>query len=316
MRDQLQRVGGVQQLLVPERIDLQPSQHWRTRIRLGVDEHGRAGVRKRASNEIIIGTECSQAVTGLFDAIKDVRFSPGSEVVAVKDDFGEIHVVEISKAPRGRRSEKITRVISGDKLATQIVDGFSFRLPATGFWQAHIHAAQAYSDIISRWLEERYAAATTNAPVAWDLYGGVGVFVPALARALGNKVAIHSVESSPTCARSGEEALVGLAAKKVTFHSASVEKALGQLPHPHVVVLDPPRTGAGEDVIRAIATTDPQCIVHIGCDPATFARDIRTWSNAGYTIDKWVVVNAFPGTHHVEVLALLRPANLIDAEKR
>ena len=73
------------------------------------------------------------------------------------------------------------------------------------------------------------------------------------------------------------------------------------------MVLDPPRTGAGEQVIRAVAEAKPQAVVHVGCDPATFARDLSLWHSAGYKPEKMALINAFPGTHHFEVIALITP---------
>lgn len=77
-----------------------------------------------------------------------------------------------------------------------------------------------------------------------------------------------------------------------------------QLPSPNVVVLDPPRTGAGSDVLKSIAEANPQLVIHIGCDPATFARDVADWKLNGYEMDQLAVFNAFPGTHHFETIGV------------
>src|SRR5699024_7028963 len=99
-----------------ETINLNPQRGWRTRVRLGVDEQGRAGARKRNSNDIVHEVACSQLVPGLVDGLVGAdarRFTPNSEVIAVIDSKGDRHVVESSKAPRGRRVEKVTTVIEG-----------------------------------------------------------------------------------------------------------------------------------------------------------------------------------------------------------
>ena len=62
-----------------------------------------------------------------------------------------------------------------------------------------------------------------------------------------------------------------------------------------------------EMVIRAVAEAKPQAVVHVGCDPATFARDLSLWHSAGYKPEKMALINAFPGTHHFEVIALITP---------
>ena len=92
------------------------------------------------------------------------------------------------------------------------------------------------------------------------------------------------------------------------FRTATVEEVAAQLPKPVSVILDPPRTGAGADVIAAVAVAEPRKVLHVGCDPATFARDLAAWSEHGYRLQRLAMVNAFPGTHHFETLALLVPA--------
>ena len=58
------------------------------------------------------------------------------------------------------------------------------------------------------------------------------------------------------------------------------------------------------------ASASPGAVVHVGCDPATFARDLATWREQGYAVRRLAVINAFPGTHHMEALALLESAEL------
>lgn len=314
--DQLQRLGGLSQIPDISVHDLEPHSQWRTRVRLGVSSDGDAGVRIAASNRIIANVECSQAPSDIYAGVlgKQARkFTPGSEVVAAIDDEGVHHVVEIKKAPRGSRAESITKVHSGSGVAVQQLEGVRFELPATAFWQAHEKAAQSYSSLIREWISTFYnrGEATSSAPVGWDLYGGVGAFVPAIRGALGEGAIVHSVEASPKAAQSGEMALDcaqgGSNENLINFHSATVEKVIDQLPHPDVVVLDPPRTGAGQEVIEKIVAAAPRLVIHIGCDPATFARDTRTWSDSGYQLHKVALFNAFPGTHHMETIGLFLP---------
>ena len=119
----------------------------------------------------------------------------------------------------------------------------------------------------------------------------------------GGHTAVYSVDYSPAAAAPQP----GLAGIDVHFRTAKVEQVASQLPQPASVILDPPRTGAGNDVVAAVAAAKPQRILHIGCDPATFARDLAAWSEHGYRAKRLAMVNAFPGTHHFETLALLVP---------
>lgn len=306
LRDQLQRVGRFEELPEIHATDLEPLSHWRTRVRLGVDEQGRAGLRKRSSNEVLTEVSCTQPVEGLLDDLVGesvgLRFRPGAEVVACLDSFGERSVVEVRRAPRGRRSETISRVVEGDGTVRQRIGETTFSFPATGFWQAHRGAPEAYSALIEDWTKE---LAPQGELVAWDLYGGVGAFVPALLSALGPQARVHSVESFAAAATCGERALADYG-DRVVFHTGTVAGALGQLPSPDLVLLDPPRVGAGCDVVAAIAGTGVASVIHIGCDPATFARDAQAWRESGYHLERVHMINAFPGTHHFETFGLFR----------
>ena len=86
-----------------------------------------------------------------------------------------------------------------------------------------------------------------------------------------------------------------------------VERGVDKLEAPGLVVLDPPRTGAGAQVVAAIAAKAPERVIHIGCDPATFARDVAAWREGGYEVKRLGLIDAFPNTHHFETIAVLEP---------
>lgn len=299
VRSQLERLGKLTNLPELHVHDIAPAAGWRTRVRLGVGPDGRAGFRARKGNDVI-PVPCAQAVPGLLDGIvgEDTSiFTPGAEVVAIMDDAGQRHVAEIAKAARGRRSEKLLKVIDGSDTIVQRAGEVEFRLPVTAFWQAHTHAVDTYSRAIIEVLRGEAIA------VAWDLYGGVGALAPALLAA-GPSVTVYSVESSEDTSAAGRDALP----KSVRFRTGQVHAVVGQLPKPDVALLDPPRVGAGAQAIAAIATVEPTVVLHIGCDPATFARDAASWAEHDYQLDVCEIFNAFPGTHHCETLGVFRRA--------
>lgn len=320
--DQLRRVAKLDdsELAVLDVVaqELSPQRGWRTRVRLGVDKHGRAGLRKKSSTELVTDVACTQLVLGLVEGIVGAdarRFTPGAEVIAVIDSAGNRHVVESRRAPRGRRAETVLDVVEGSGDVVQAAYGHEFHFPATAFWQAHTSAPDSYTQLVRDWLTDSSADPAMPA-VAWDLYGGVGLFVPALHDALADTASlgrpqaqapkIYSVDYSPAAAAHTQESL---AAYDVSFRNAKVEACAAQLPAPGYVVLDPPRTGAGDEVVLAVAQAGPRSVVHVGCDPATFARDLKAWKEAGYALKRLTMVNAFPGTHHFETMALLQPAS-------
>lgn len=293
--DALRRIGGFTDVPEPAITALEPSDHWRMRVRLGVDAEGRAGIRRKASRELVTGVDCAQVVQGLTDGLSDVGTSPaGGELHVVLDSDGERHVLHRSAPERGIRGRKkkrpVATVIEGSAEAVEKVKEYAFTVPVDGFWQAHLAAADTYFDRVRDWLGG-------GTGVSWDLYGGVGSLAAALASSRPDSTVI-SVEASPNADKAAPKGL------PVEFVTGRVEKAVAKLPDPEVVVLDPPRSGAGAATVDAIAAAGPGRVLHIGCDPATFARDAARWVEGGYRLEKLEVVDAFPGTHHVETLAL------------
>nr|WP_120492433.1 TRAM domain-containing protein [Corynebacterium lactis] len=333
--DCLRRLGHFDVDALPEikAVALNPALRWRTRVRLGVDKQGRAGLRKAASRELVVGMDCAQAQEGLLAGLGDAgavpvaaptgkgrrRLSPGELFVAM-DTEGHRSAVHVVGGGKHRRES----VIEGAPSTSQTVHAVTFEVPTTGFWQAHAAAPTYYADRVAE-LTRQYSPTQ-----AWDLYGGSGVLAAGLLTAMnvGNGAAgsgaggnsdrvdpaVISVESHPASARAGRRAFAGLPVKFVTGDVARVVRKLvssprAQVPLPDVVVLDPPRTGAGEEAVRAIASAAPKAVVHIGCDPATFARDARYWADSGYRLASLEAVDAFPMTHHVEVISLWEKAS-------
>ncbi|ADK28994.1 class I SAM-dependent RNA methyltransferase [Corynebacterium pseudotuberculosis] len=318
LQDQLQRLGKISDIPTIDVQTIGAPVGWRTRMRLGVDALGNAGFRRRNSHDIVTHYPCTQAVPGLLDGIVEAEgastnftFTPGSQIVVVMDDAGKRSVVETRKPSRGQRAESIQKILEGEGNVTQVVDNTEFSIATTAFWQAHKASAQHYASTIQRWIasmvqELSQDDCANSRIVGWDLYGGAGAFVPAILNGLGDHSVVHSVELSPEAAKTGKQALRNAyAAKRVVFHSALVERSIPGLPKPAIVVLDPPRVGAGQAVIDDIALASPEAVIHIGCDPATFARDMSYWQENGYVLARLQLVDAFPGTHHFETLGLL-----------
>lgn len=191
-------------------------------------------------------------------------------------------------------------MIAGTGRAVEYVAGRRWEVAATGFWQAHHGAAQCYSDLVAEWSGLRPGG------LAWDLYSGAGVFASRLADQVGQTGAVLAVESARSAVADGTAALLDL--PWLDLHAQRVERWVTERvggAAPDVIVLDPPRAGAGKDVVAAITATGPLRIVHIGCDPASFARDLGLYQSAGYQLTDLRAFDAFPGTHHVECIALL-----------
>ena len=117
---------------------------------------------------------------------------------------------------------------------------------------------------------------------AWDLYGGAGLFAAALAGQVGPGGHVVTVDTSRAAGRSARAALADL--EQVSVVTDSVRRALAaQRRGADVAVLDPPRGGAGREIIDAISAAEVPRIIHIGCEAASFARDVGLYLRAGYT---------------------------------
>ncbi len=196
----------------------------------------------------------------------------------------------------GRRTA--TRVVEGGYEATQRVNGRVWRVPVTAFWQAHRDAARVYSELVAEWAQLR------DGMVAWDLYGGAGIFAAVLGEAVGDSGQVVTVDTSRGASRAARAALADLGSVSVV--TDSVRRALAtQRRRADVAVLDPPRSGAGREVIDLLAAAAVPRIIHIGCEAASFARDIGLYLAHGYRVEDLRVFDSFPLTHHIESVAVL-----------
>ena len=267
---------------------------WRTRVRLDVGPDRRPGFHRYHSDELVTDLRCAQLPTGMLDGLAEADWPPEAQLHVALDDDGQRHVVRTVRA--GRRNE--TKVVEGAYQAVQRVGRRSWQVPVTAFWQAHRDAARTYSDLVGDW------ARPDPGMTAWDLYGGAGVFAAVLGDAVGESGQVVSVDSSRAATRSARATLADL--PQVSVITDSVRRALtAQRAGADVAVLDPPRGGAGREVIDLLAASGVPRLVHIGCEAASFARDIGLYQRHGYAVDKISVFDSFPLTHHIECVALL-----------
>jgi len=292
--NQLARLGNYQWSGTVQPLTPGGSTGWRTRVRLDTGADGRAGFHRHRSDELVTDLNCGQLPAGMTEGLAYAEWPAGAQLHVVIDDDGQRHVVRTAR--QGRRTS--ADVVEGSYQGVQRVGRHSWRVPVTAFWQAHCDAARTYSELVGDWAQP------DPGMTAWDLYGGVGVFAAVLADAVGESGQVVSVDSSRAASRAARDALAELT--QVSVITDSVRRALtAQRRGADVVVLDPPRAGAGREVIDLLAAADVPRVVHIGCEAASFARDIGLYQRHGYRVDKISVFDSFPLTHHIECVALL-----------
>jgi len=185
-------------------------------------------------------------------------------------------------------------VLAGDQVVTQHAAGRDYDVMADGFWQVHPGAADALAAAVID------LTGAEEGDTAVDLYCGAGLFAGALA---ARGVKVRGVEANRPA--------VAMARRNVPqgeFIEARVERAAWDDAPADIAVLDPPRAGAGADVVRRLAKGRPKSIAYVSCDPASLARDIATFAEEGYVLDTLLAFDAFPMTAHVECVVALSPA--------
>jgi tRNA/tmRNA/rRNA uracil-C5-methylase (TrmA/RlmC/RlmD family) len=274
---------------------------WRTRIRMAVDHDGIPGFRAHRSHDVVPVGHCPITVPGLVESVAGQDFQSDSELQMIRDGAGRINVRQISKpAAQGRRRIPKRAQLTGDGTATEFAAGRHWQFDAYNFWQVHPAAADTLASVVAEWAEASPGAC------AWDLYSGVGLFASVLADQVGASGRVWAVEYVQAAS---DAARVLADLTQVEVLALPVEGALerGQLDDPEVVVLDPPRTGAGHDVVDHIAARRPARVIYVACDPAALGRDVARFMANGYRLELVRAFDAFPMTHHVEAVALLTP---------
>jgi tRNA/tmRNA/rRNA uracil-C5-methylase (TrmA/RlmC/RlmD family) len=149
-----------------------------------------------------------------------------------------------------------------------------------------------------------------------DLYGGVGLFAATLGELGGSATRVVSVESDPRATEHAGGNLVEWVGARA--ETARVDRFIGRLAADAsarererlargVVLLDPPRAGAGAQVVEDIAALSPSAVVYVACDPVALARDLATFADLGYQAHGGIRgVDLFPNSHHVEAVTVLR----------
>ncbi|GAA4553563.1 class I SAM-dependent RNA methyltransferase [Pseudonocardia xishanensis] len=274
LREQLSRLGGVESEVSVEELP-GGALGWRQRIRLAVDDEGRAGLRAHHSHEVVPIADCLLAPSGMLPDLLERSWPAGSHVEVAVDATGERRI--------GTRSR-------------QRAAGREWDLSPGAFWQVHPHLADALVGVVREW------AAAPSGGTAWDLYGGVGLFAAVLGEQVGPTGSVAVVESSPAAVADGKRALADL--PQVWFREGRVEQVVKGLPDPSVVVADPPRKGLQKQMVAAICDRAPERVVYVACDPASLGRDVTLFAARGYGLAEVRSFDAFPMTHHMESVAL------------
>jgi tRNA/tmRNA/rRNA uracil-C5-methylase (TrmA/RlmC/RlmD family) len=259
---------------------------WRTRL-TATRTAGGIGMHLTRSHGLIDVHDCPITDERVIDSVMDSVGLGGGFRAAVGTD-GRVGTV-----CRGG-SARVTETITTPR-GTQ-----TWSLPVGVFWQVHRGFPQVLGDTVLS------MAGDVAGERWWDLYVGAGLLNAFIIDA--GALMVDAVESDPRACTAARRALHDR--PEVILHEAGVETWLGgHRERPPGVVLDPPRSGCERTVTQQLVSLRVPRIVFVACDPASLARDVRILRSGGYEVDRVVPVDAFPMTHHVETLMLLRHGN-------
>jgi 23S rRNA (uracil1939-C5)-methyltransferase len=268
-------------------------------LRCAVDDHGRAGLRRRRSNDVHVLSACLVAHPWIDEILAVSRFPGATEVVIRVGARTGDRLVVVTPSAAGSTVPDGVAVVGADELRSgatawihEVVARRRFRISAGSFFQARPDGAEALVRAVRRALSP---FDPTSGRLA-DLYGGVGLF----SAGLGATDAVL-VERSGS---SVEDARVNLAPLGARIVQGDVQQ---WRPEPvDAVVADPARSGLGAEGVAAVAGTGAELVALVSCDPASLGRDARLLTDAGYRVERVELVDMFPHTHHVEAVTTLR----------
>ena len=211
-----------------------------------------------------------------------------------------------------------TNVVLGDEYRTlagrdyiyDTLSGVRLKITAPSFYQVNHGSAELLYE------KAKELARPEKTDTLLDLFCGAGSIGLSMADSVGELIGIEIVDSAVECARENASAsgienahfFTGDATETERL-LANAERELGRKITPDVIVLDPPRAGCDERLIRFVSTLDAKRIVYISCNPKTLARDVVLFRELGYDTDTVYPFDLFPMTGHVESVVCLTRHN-------
>jgi len=221
-------------------------------------------------------------------------------------------VIEVNKAKDLREPASAYEVVAGSNTITDITDdGMKFEISAPAFYQVNTkQMSKLYAKV-------REYACLKGGETVFDLYCGIGTIGLSMAADAGMIIGIESVKNAVIDANRNA-VINGIV--NARYYTGRAEQVMPRLLDkedklfvdyidenaPKIAILDPPRAGCDEALLRAVASCDVDKIVYVSCDPGTLARDIKLLGELGYEFVEATPVDMFVATMHVECIALIQ----------
>jgi tRNA/tmRNA/rRNA uracil-C5-methylase (TrmA/RlmC/RlmD family) len=274
--------------------------HWRTRFAASTNKRGDAGFKGARSNSVIPISSCPILIPEIdFPTLPFDRMGEDQRIEVALDSSGNRTVAVMNQRLERTAERAVPAIVEGDNQLHYSVKDFNYRVSQSSFWQSNINAPDKLVEAVLEFAEFKAGDHLL------DLYGGVGLFAGAALPILGPGGRIDIVEGSSSATSDARANFNG--ADNVFIHTGDVVKELKKFKRADVIVLDPPRTGAGKPVIESAVQLKARAIIYVACDPAALARDTGYLNDAGYHLEDIRAFDLFPMTHHIESIALYTP---------
>ena len=211
--------------------------------------------------------------------------------------------LDVSDNKPSKQHKNRAEIIAGRPVIEDGLLGLAFEISPYSFYQVNpVQAERLYEKAVE------YAGIKGGETVL-DLYCGVGTIGLFMAKEGAGKVVGIELVKEAVLNANRNAVINGIV--NAIYYTGKAEEELprlreeGEIKKADVVILDPPRKGCDEALLKAVVETEADRIVYVSCDPATLSRDIKYLSENGYEYVKGTPVDMFPHTGHTETVALL-----------
>ncbi len=213
------------------------------------------------------------------------------------------HTENDNVADRAKIENGTSKLIFGEEVIEEVLSGLTFQISMESFFQTNPACAEL---LYAKALDYVFEEAIPQEKVVMDLFCGTGTIGQLLAKRNPN-VKIVGVDIIEKAIEDAKKNAKKNGIHSIDFYAADVGKFLKEYPNYQgnisCIVLDPPRAGIAPKTLQKVIDLGAEHIVYISCNPSTQARDANTLSEAGYTMEKYALVDQFPHTGHIESIA-------------
>jgi len=312
LRDQLQRIGKIENPPVKEMVASPLEWNYRNHVQFHLTAEGKIGFVNSKGNSTLPIEECHLPETGINSFWPQLQFESNKDIERVSLRMGqdeELLVVLESESPETPELEVEADVsivhlfdehpiviVGQDYLTIQILEKV-FHVSAVSFFQVNTKMAEK---MIEHLLAKIPVSLSTT---LLDVYCGVGLFSKFFASKCKLVIGIESSESA--CA----DFEINLDEfDNVELYEGTAEEILpgliGRLDSSTCVIVDPPRAGIEKQTLDALINIKPQVLAYVSCDPSTLARDAARLIHGGYRLVEVTPFDLFPQTYHIESISI------------